>query len=69
MYATPQKTTVRPLASHLTNHSSKTNKTCSALPGKQDELISGVLLQTPEHGHQPFCPPYIAMDFAVQFML
>ena len=30
-----EKTAVRPLSSHITNHPSKTNKTCGTLPEKQ----------------------------------
>ena len=47
----PYKTaSVQPFASHLTNYSRKTSKTCSAWRSMAKH-ISNILLWTPTHGH------------------
>ena len=45
----PHKTVVRPLTSHLINHSSKTKKLGTAGRSK-DEFICDIFLRTPTHG-------------------
>ena len=48
----PHKTAaVRSLTSHLTNQSSKINKTCGCSWRSKDELVSDGLLRTPTHAH------------------
>ena len=43
--------TIRPLTSHLTNHTSISNKTCRALLKKKDQNLINVILSAPTHGH------------------